>query len=45
MYEVKSRRVRSQIPYADADLFYFSSIIFKNITVSLKKATLQQKML
>ena len=43
MYEVKSRRVRSQIPYADTDLFYFSSIIFKNITVSLKKATLQKK--
>ena len=24
-------------------MFYFSSIIFKNITVSLKKATLQKK--
>ena len=23
--------------FADSDLFYFSSIIFKNITVSLKK--------
>ena len=29
--------------FADSDLFYFSSIIFKNITVSLKKATLQKK--
>ena len=43
IYEVKLRRVRSQIPYADTGLFYFSSIIFKNITVSLKKATLQKK--
>ena len=31
--------------FADSDLFYFSSIIFKNITVSLEKATLQKKML
>ena len=45
MYEIKLWRVRSQIPYADTELFYFSSIIFKNITVSLKKATLQKKML
>ena len=45
IYEIKSRRVRSQIPYANTDLLYFSSIVFKNITVSLKRATLQQKML
>ena len=45
MYEIKSQRVRSQIPYVDTDLFYFFSIIFKNITVLLKKATLQKEML
>ena len=28
---------------ADSDLFYFSSIIFKNITVSLKIVTPQKK--
>ena len=42
MYEIKLQTVRSQ---ADPGLFYFSSIIFKNITVLLKKATLQKKML
>ena len=31
--------------FADSDLFYFSSIVLKNITVSLKKATLQKKIL
>ena len=43
MYEIKLRRVRSQIPYEDAGLFYFSSIIFKNITVSLKKNNSSEK--
>ena len=43
IYEVKLRRVRSQIPYADTGLFYFSSIIFKNITVSLKKQLFRKK--
>ena len=43
IYEVKLRRVRSQIPYADTGLFYFSSIIFKNITVSLKKELFRKK--
>ena len=31
--------------FADPDLLYFANIIFKNITVSLEKATLQKKML
>ena len=29
--------------FADSDLFYFSSIIFKNITVSLKKQLFRKK--
>ena len=29
--------------FADSDLFYFSSIIFKNITVSLKKSNSSEK--
>ena len=29
--------------FANSDLFYFSSIIFKNITVSLKEVTPQEK--
>ena len=43
MYEIKSWRIRSQIPYADTDLFCFSSIIFKNITVLLKKQLFRKK--
>ena len=29
--------------FGDSDLFYFSSIIFKNITVSLKKQLFRKK--
>ena len=31
-----------QSTFADSDFFYFSRINFKNITVSLKKVTLQE---
>ena len=39
MYEINLRR----LSFAGADLCYFSSIIFKNITVFLRKATLSKK--
>ena len=29
--------------FADSDLFYFSSLIFKNITISLKKSNSSEK--
>ena len=41
MYEIKSR----ELTFVDTDQFYFFGIIFKNVTVSLKEATLQKKML
>ena len=40
MFEIKSRRLRSQIL-----LFYFYSFIFKKFTISFSKVTLQKKML
>ena len=40
MYETKFEET-----ITDTDLFYFSSIIFKNITVLLKKQLFRKKML
>ena len=43
MYEIKPRGVRSQIPYTDTDLFYFSCIIFKKYYGFIKKSNSSEK--